>query len=97
MLVTPPDIRDAGDLKLHMSIMRDGDLFFEGETNTNLMKRTISELLSFLFRDNPVPAGSVCFTGTGIVPPDDFSLKENDLVEIAADRIGVLRNPVTQL
>jgi 2-dehydro-3-deoxy-D-arabinonate dehydratase len=61
------------------------------------MKRAVPELINFLMRNNPVPPGSICLTGTGIVPPDDFSLRENDLVEISIDNIGTLRNPVKQL
>jgi len=41
--------------------------------------------------------GLVCLTGTGIVPPDDFSLQEGDVVEIEIEKIGVLRNPVGKL
>jgi len=46
---------------------------------------------------NPVPPGSVCLTGTGIVPPDDFSLEDGDLVEISIEKIGTLRNSVRRL
>ena len=38
------------------------------------MKRNFPDLVSWLVRDNPVPPGSVLLTGTGLVPPDDFTL-----------------------
>jgi len=97
VLVTPPSIGNVRNLSIRLSVMRGGRIAFEGTTNTGAMKRTIPELLNFLTRNNPVPYGSVCLTGTGIVPPDDFSLRDGDLVEISIDNIGTLRNPVKQL
>jgi 2-dehydro-3-deoxy-D-arabinonate dehydratase len=58
------------------------------------MTRTFEELAGWLVRDNPVPLGSVLLTGTGLVPPDDFTLLPGDLVEIHVPQIGTLRNPV---
>ena len=58
------------------------------------MKRSFGELVVFLLRDNPVPAGSVLLTGTGLVPPDDFTLEPGHLVEIEVPGIGILSNPV---
>ena len=45
-------------------------------------------------RDNPVPAGSVLLTGTGVVPPDEYTLEPGHTVEIEIDGIGVLSNTV---
>ena len=50
--------------------------------------------LDYLFRDNPVPAGTVLLTGTGIVPPDEVTLTGGQSVEITIPEIGTLRNPV---
>jgi 2-dehydro-3-deoxy-D-arabinonate dehydratase len=75
---------------------RDGDTLFEGSTSTARMRRTFSELASFCVRDNPVPQGSVLLTGTGLVPPDDFTLEPEHTVEIRIAGIGVLRNPVAR-
>ncbi len=58
------------------------------------MKRSFDELVSWLVRDNPVPAGSVLLTGTGLVPPDDFTLLPGMCVEIHVPEIGTLANPV---
>ncbi len=71
-----------------------GDELFVGETSTARMKRSFEELVSWLRRDNPVPPGSVLLTGTGLVPPDDFTLEPGQLVEIHVPGIGTLRNPV---
>ncbi|MBV8953277.1 MAG: fumarylacetoacetate hydrolase family protein [Solirubrobacterales bacterium] len=71
-----------------------GQLRFEDGTSTASMCRSISTLTEFLRRDNPVPAGSVLLTGTGIVPPDEMSLTPGQTVEIRISGIGVLRSPV---
>ena len=72
----------------------DGSELFRGETSTARMKRSFEELVSWLRRDNPVPAGSVLLTGTGLVPPDDFTLQAGQRVEIHVPGIGTLVNPV---
>lgn len=71
-----------------------GEELYSGETSTARMKRSFSELVEFLARDNPVPPGSVLLTGTGLVPPDDFTLEPGHLVEIDVPGIGILSNPV---
>ncbi len=76
-------IRDAGGAEL-----------FSGRTSTATMKRSFPDLVSWLVRDNPVPAGSVLLTGTGLVPPDDFTLLPGHVVEIHVPEIGTLTNPV---
>jgi 2-dehydro-3-deoxy-D-arabinonate dehydratase len=72
----------------------DGRALFEEETSTESMCRSIEELIAYLRRDNPVPAGSVLLTGTGLVPPDDVTLRPGYTVEIRIPEIGLLRNPV---
>jgi 2-dehydro-3-deoxy-D-arabinonate dehydratase len=72
----------------------DGAELFAGETSTALMRRSFAELVDWLLRDNPVPAGSVLLTGTGLVPPDGFTLEPGHTVEITVPEIGTLTNPV---
>ena len=72
----------------------DGAELFAGETSTEKMKRQPLELAEWLMRDNPVPPGSVLLTGTGLVPPDDYTLEPGHCVEIEIKGIGVLRNTV---
>jgi 2-dehydro-3-deoxy-D-arabinonate dehydratase len=71
-----------------------GSELFTGETSTAKMRRSFVELAEWLVRDNPVPAGSVMLTGTGLVPPDDFTLEPGHVVEIHVPGIGTLTNPV---
>jgi 2-dehydro-3-deoxy-D-arabinonate dehydratase len=71
-----------------------GAELFAGETSTERMKRSFDELVEWLLVDNPVPAGSVLLTGTGLVPGSDFTLEPGHVVEIHVPGIGTLRNPV---
>jgi 2-dehydro-3-deoxy-D-arabinonate dehydratase len=71
-----------------------GETEFEGRTSTDNMRRSLPDLIEFLRRDNPLPAGTVLLTGTGIVPPDDLTLSAGQSVEITIPGIGTLRNPV---
>jgi 2-dehydro-3-deoxy-D-arabinonate dehydratase len=72
----------------------DGLEVYAGETSTEQMRRSFEELASWLVRENPVPPGSVLLTGTGLVPPADFTLEPGHVVEIRVPGIGLLRNPV---
>ena len=72
----------------------DGLELFAGDTSTERMKRTPRELAEWAVRDNPIPAGSVLLTGTGLVPPDDYTLRPGHVVEIEIEGIGVLSNTV---
>ncbi len=92
--VLVPDDWDA-PLEIQMRIVgEDGSELFAGATSTARMKRGFAELVSWLVRDNPVPPGSVLLTGTGLVPPDDFTLLPGHVVSIHVPEIGTLANPV---
>jgi 2-dehydro-3-deoxy-D-arabinonate dehydratase len=72
----------------------DGEVLYEDKTSTTNMVRTFQELTSWLVRENPVPPGSVLLTGTGLVPPESFSLVPGNWVEIHVPEVGTLVNPV---
>jgi 2-dehydro-3-deoxy-D-arabinonate dehydratase len=78
-------------------IERDGSEAFRGDTSTDQLHRSLDELVSYLHRGNTFPYGAVLMTGTGIVPPDAFTLAEGDVVHITIDGIGTLSNPVREL
>ena len=73
-----------------------GRIVFEDESSTSRMRRTFDELVKWLVLDNPVPPGSVLLTGTGLVPPDSFTLQPGHFVEIHVPEIGTLVNPVVR-
>jgi len=91
------ELPDVHDLAIRMVIHRDAAPAFEGESSTRQLKRPFPELIRHLFRGNTFPHGVLLSTGTGIVPPDDFTLQPDDLVEIDIEQIGVLHNPVIRL
>jgi len=86
-----PDPRALG---IELVIRRGDSIAFRGSTAISQMKRGLDELVAYLFREQEFPNGAILLTGTGIVPPDDFTLERGDVVEISITGIGTLRNPV---
>src|SRR5712692_9499078 len=84
------------DITIRMIIERRGERIFEGTTALAAMKRTFAELVHWLGLENSFPHGAILLTGTGIVPPDDFTLATGDLVSIEVTGIGQLTNLVEQ-
>lgn len=80
--------------EIEIRVARRGAVAFEGKTNLSEMKRRPSELAGFLFRDNSFPDGCYLLTGTGIVPPSDFTLAPGDEIRITIEPIGTLVNRV---
>ena len=89
-------IGDPTNLPIKLEITRAGAVAFSAETNTRRIVRSFADLIGYLGRDNMFPDGVVLMTGTGIVPPDDFTLLAGDDVAISIEGIGTLRNPVVQ-
>lgn len=79
---------------IHLLINRNGQTVFEGSVGINKMKRSHAELVSFVFRHCSFPHGCLIMTGTGIVPPNEFTLKTGDEIRISIDHIGTLVNAV---
>jgi len=87
----------AREWKIKIEIQRNGKNVFAGETSVGQLKRCFEELAGYLFRSQVFPHGAVLLTGTGIVPPDTFTLRERDEIRIEITGIGWLRNPVMLL
>ena len=85
----PADIR--------LSVTRGGSTVFEGETSTAAIHRRLEDLVDWLGRAMAFDRGSFLMTGTGIVPPESFSLTAGDEVLITIAGIGLLRNPVVEV
>jgi 2-dehydro-3-deoxy-D-arabinonate dehydratase len=75
-----------------LTIRRSGDAVVQDSTTLGKMKRTLDELVRYLFAENSHPNGVLLMTGTGIVPPDNFTLQAGDVVDITIDGIGTLSN-----
>ncbi|WP_430907580.1 fumarylacetoacetate hydrolase family protein [Maribacter sp. 2-571] len=89
-----PERPIAATTSIKMVIRRNGSTVFEGETTLAQMKRNPADLARYLFRECSFPQGCFLMTGTGIVPPDNFSLNIGDEVDITIDHIGTLTNTV---
>ncbi len=84
------------DTMIKLEILRNGSAVFNGEISINRMKRKHKELVEFLFRETSFLNGTYLMTGTGIIPPDDFTLNVDDEIKISIDGIGTLTNKVSQ-
>ncbi len=89
-LVVGPPL--APETAIQLTILRSGAAVFEGATALSQMKRTPVELVEWLWRDNSFPAGCYLLTGTGLVPPNEFTLAGGDEVRISIGALGCLVN-----
>ena len=79
---------------IRLTIERGGKTVFDGSTNVSAMKRSFQDLIDWLGKETSFPNGAILLTGTGVVPPDDFTLAVSDIVHIDIAGIGRLTNPV---
>lgn len=82
----------AQDTEIKISIYRDHNAIFHDKTQISRIKRSLSELAGYLYRETSFPYGCLLMTGTGIVPPTDLTLHHGDEIEISIIPIGTLRN-----
>ncbi len=80
--------------KINLIINRNNETVFENETALNQMKRTLTDLVHYVFKECSFPFGCLIMTGTGIVPGSNFTLQINDEIIISIDNIGTLINYV---
>lgn len=80
--------------EIQMEIVRAGAIAFSGTVALSAMKRDFATLVEYLYRENVFPNGCFLFTGTGIVPPDTFTLQHGDEICITVAGIGALVNVV---
>ena len=81
-------------VEIRLTITRAGSEVFTAATHSRLIQRPLMELAAYLGRSNSFPYGVALLSGTGIVPPNDFSLQSGDWVAIVMDGVGELFNPV---
>lgn len=82
------------DNSVRLEIVRDSHTLFSGSTSLSELKREPHQFVEFLFRDQSFPRGVLLMTGTGVVPGDDVALQHGDVIKIAIDGIGTLKNHV---
>jgi 2-dehydro-3-deoxy-D-arabinonate dehydratase len=83
------------DLPIEIVILREGRPAFEGSTRTGQIKRPLEELVEYLGKELDFPRGVFLMTGTGIIPPHDFSMKRGDRVRITIGSL-TLENDVAR-
>jgi 2-dehydro-3-deoxy-D-arabinonate dehydratase len=84
---------DLADLPIQLTLVRGGQAVFDGSTRTSQIKRTLEELVDYVTRETDFPRGVFVMTGTGIVPPLEFSMQRGDTVRISIGAL-TLENPV---
>ncbi len=82
------------DTRIALDIRRGGETVFSASTTLAEMKREPTTLIDYLYREMSFPHGCVLLTGTGIVPPDDFTLQQGDEIDVTIDEVGTLTNVV---
>jgi 2-dehydro-3-deoxy-D-arabinonate dehydratase len=85
---------EARTWSIQLEILRAEATVFSGETQVSNIKRSFDELAGWLHRSQEFRNGVALLTGTGIVPPNEFTLAAGDRVRIRIDGIGVLENSV---
>ncbi|MCE7068254.1 fumarylacetoacetate hydrolase family protein [Dyadobacter sp. CY326] len=89
-----PEFPLSDDTVIDLAIVRGSEEVFSGEVTLAQMKRKPDELLRYLFLEMSFPHGAYLMTGTGIIPPSDFTLQKDDIVHISIEPIGTLTNVV---
>ena len=87
---------EPAEITIELKVERRGQRAFQGSTSVGQMARSFDDLISWLARDNSFPDGAILLTGTGVVPGDEFSLAQGDVVKISISGIGTLENHVVQ-
>jgi 2-dehydro-3-deoxy-D-arabinonate dehydratase len=85
------------ELRIELLIVRDAGVLYQDEMEVGVIRRTPAELLSWLFAAQPFPHGVALLTGTSLVPPSDFTLREGDEVTVRAVALGALVNSVVKV
>ena len=88
---------EARTWAIHIEISRHDKKVFQGDTAVKQIKRSFEELAGYLFRSQSFPHGAALLTGTGIVPPNDFTLEAGDRITIEITGIGKLENLVRKV
>jgi 2-dehydro-3-deoxy-D-arabinonate dehydratase len=98
LLLCDTDPDEVSPFPIEMSIRSaTGEVRYQDSTSTSELTRRFADLVGYLTRHNPIADGTVLLTGTGLVPPPDFTLREGDVVTITSVPIGSLENTAVDL
>lgn len=87
----------VAEMSLGLQIIRDGTAIFDEQVALTQLRRSPQGLVDWLVRALDFPVGVLLLTGTGIVPPREFTLQPADVVTITGTGLGTLRNTVVQV
>ena len=93
VIITVDELTDPYNLEMSLVIKRGDKTTFSGSTSTAKLGRKIETLIEYLMLANPVPAGSVMLTGTGIIVTEESALAPGDICTISVPQFGELSNP----
>ncbi|MGB0582600.1 MAG: fumarylacetoacetate hydrolase family protein [Limisphaerales bacterium] len=96
-IVIGPSEEEARQWEIGIKIDRGGEEVFSGQTSISQIKRSFDELAEYLHRSQDFPHGAILLTGTGVVPPDEFTLAVGDRISIHISGIGELVNDVVEV
>jgi 2-dehydro-3-deoxy-D-arabinonate dehydratase len=96
-LVPVGEAPDPAAMEITLSIERDGAEVFADRCSVADMKRSLAELVDWLWRGQDLPLGAVLLCGTSIVPPPELTLRPGDRVTISVTGLGTLANPVERV
>ena len=91
-VVSASEVEDPYDIAIEMQIRRADEVVYSGSITTGRLRKRFDDLVAYLKADNWIAPGTVLMTGTGLVPPDDFTLQPDDVIDISNEAIGTLRN-----
>jgi 2-dehydro-3-deoxy-D-arabinonate dehydratase len=87
-----PDVDGLHDLPISIAIERAGQPVFQGATRTSNMNRKLQDLTDYLYRELSFPQGAFLLTGTGIVPPEQFTLAPGDRVSVTVGELTLIND-----
>ena len=90
-------INNYEKFNINCKIIRNKKTIFNANSSVKSMNKSIPYLIKWLKKSNTLPIKSAFLTGTGIVPPPEFTLLENDQISISIDEIGTLNNSVIKV
>ncbi len=96
-IMLPEELPDVSDLDISIVIDRSGEVVWQDSISTARMHRKIEDLVGYLYRALTFPSGALLMTGTGLVPPTDFTLQSGDRIAIEITGIGKITNQALRL
>ena len=96
-IIDAESINNYERFNINCKIIRNKKTIFNASSSVKSMNKSIPYLIKWLKQSNTLPIKTAFLTGTGIVPPPEFTLLENDQISISINEIGTLNNSVIKV